>query len=551
MTKTMPFRLRALILPVLPLWVTAWLLGLLTVVSVIGLLMVSGWFVTMSALAGLIASGAHGFNYLAPSAWIRSFAIGRTLGRYGELMVSHYAVFELLKRLRLRFFYEFVALPMHARAELGSALAQHRLVKDIDALDEFVLKFVSPWLLGMVALVVFGVIAFFMVGLPALLLLMVPVLAWLGLWHSQKMATQESALIEQRKLRLLTELPALTQLLIWGRWQARIAQVMATDKKLSALMDKQGQVRRLTQLFVQWLLMFTLLALLWVGLGHLGEGWLNVAWLLALVLGVFGLAEVLMPMVSEQMAWGRAKVAKDKLNALLSTPSAVVDAPVPEAFDLLIDRLSVRQPKAVFGVQDFSWHVKSGVPLIISGASGAGKSTLLDALAGALTPVAGALMALTTDGRSLDWHKIDWQGQLGFLGQRIDIFDQSLRDNLKLGKPSATDEELYAVLALVGLEVWARAQPLGLNTPLGEYGMAISGGQARRIALARLLLTQKKVLLLDEPFAGLDDASRLALWEVLITRQKNAILIVVSHHDFKVDGRFEQAFIHAPSGVVA
>ena len=171
--------------------------------------------------------------------------------------------------------------------------------------------------------------------------------------------------------------------------------------------------------------------------------------------------------------------------------------------------------------------VNSGTPLIIKGPSGCGKSTLLQALAGELPLQSGEIQL-----NGKNWFEYDWQDQLGYLGQQLDIFDQSLAANLRLGKPEASDEELIAALDKVGLLGWLQAQPQGLDTALGEYGAAISGGQARRIALARLLLKPRRVLLLDEPFAGLDAPTRAQLWQNVREHQQQNLLIVVSHHQW-------------------
>lgn len=171
--------------------------------------------------------------------------------------------------------------------------------------------------------------------------------------------------------------------------------------------------------------------------------------------------------------------------------------------------------------------IKSGTPLIIRGPSGCGKSTLLQMLAGELSLLKGEV---TLNGAA--WHDYDWRDQLGYLGQHLDIFDQSLAANLHLGKADASDAELLAALNKVGLSQWLQAQPQGLATPLGEYGAAVSGGQARRIALARLLLKPRRVLLLDEPFAGLDAQTRAQVWQNVRTHQKDDLLIIVSHHEW-------------------
>lgn len=218
-----------------------------------------------------------------------------------------------------------------------------------------------------------------------------------------------------------------------------------------------------------------------------------------------------------------------------------------------------------FGFAPVSFVIKHGLPLVIGGVSGGGKSTLLDVLAGELHAKQGTMtiyditlqhhIGVNTLANSSDTNlpdnafigsTTDWQGELGYLGQRVDIFNQSLRDNLLLGEPSTSDAVLWQVLDDVALSAWAKSRQ-GLDTPLGEYGTAISGGQARRVALARLLLRPKKILLLDEPFAGLDDTNRQRLWAILKQRQQNGLLVVVSHHrDILEDNSIDTLWLGEP-----
>lgn len=154
------FRLRELLTTQTDKWPLSWLLGVITALSVIGLLMMSGWFISVAAVAGIVALGSHSFNYMVPGMIIRVFAMLRTAGRYGEMMISHHAVFGLLQQLRVRFFERFAHLPLNTLSNtLQSAHAMHRLTHDIDLLDEFPLRMVSPWLIAISAvLMVAGLI---------------------------------------------------------------------------------------------------------------------------------------------------------------------------------------------------------------------------------------------------------------------------------------------------------------------------------------------------------------------------------------------------------
>lgn len=255
--------------------------------------------------------------------------------------------------------------------------------------------------------------------------------------------------------------------------------------------------------------------------------------ILAVFLGMVGLSEFIQNLVTEPLALGRSQVAKQRLNDMLVQSTVKVQIPLAceKNLALKLDEVTVKAPNALIGASGLTAHIGSDRPCLVVGPSGAGKSTLLQTLAGEHALISGS-MQLITDGAAVDWQTVDFGNRLGFLGQTVDIFDQTLADNLRIAKPDASDDELYAVLERVNLSSWLQAQPKGLATALGEYGMAVSGGQARRIALARLLLSPKAVLLLDEPFAGLDALSRQKVWQNLVDAQRSGqigILMISTH----------------------
>lgn len=542
------FRLTQLFSTQLDKWLIAALLGMMTALSVIGLLMTSGWFISAAAMAGMVALGSHSFNYLVPAAIIRVMAMVRTAGRYGEMMVSHHAVFGLLQRLRVRFFNQFARLPLaNLSSTLQSTHAMHRLTHDIEVLNELPLRVVSPWLVATTASFLVATLLYQHEVNPVLIAtfliagLMLPAMLT---WRSIKHARVHQALAESRRVSLLNPLSALTHLLIWQRWQSELTAFNSLDTQHTHQQKRIQRAQSLVMLIMQWLMAAVLVGLL-VGFYHTPLV-ISVPMLLALFLGIMGMTDLLAPLVTHSLAFGNSLAAQHQLNELLNpslqpshhlTPDLAHNltylAPLPidvarldAPLTLTINQLAAKMPQAIVGFKAISLTATQGIPVLITGRSGAGKSTLLQVLAHELAPQQGSIEL-----NGMDWLALhDTPALTGYLGQQIDIFDQTLATNLRLGNADASNEQLWQVLGKVGLKDWARSQPLQLQTPLGEYGQAISGGQARRIALARLLLTPKKILLLDEPFAGLDKKSREALWQMLVQHQQQGILIIVTHH---------------------
>ncbi len=512
------------------MWTIAWLLGAMTLLATVALLAVSGWFISAAAAAGVAAlATAFTFDYFRPGAIIRALAIARTAGRYGERLASHNAVLALLRDLRVRFF---ARLAVSGRADMVSAQTMHRLTSDIDLLDQWPLRFLMPWLWALLLQVAF--VLWLLLAAPALLPYVLPplllagvVLPALAAWQGMALARQDTQAAEARRNLLLQPLSLLTSLLLWQRWADCERQFLDAD---SAYGKVQLRQQRLASAFVwaqQWALAAMLGLLLWQAWLLLPSGVLSVPMLLAMVLAIFGLNEVLTPLAAQFMALGFSSAARDRLNALGggAVEARKTAASWPEGdLKLTAENLGAKRAGALNGAQNVSFTLTSGEALLITGRSGAGKSTLLDALAGELLPEQGYLKL---NGQNF----VDFlpSENIGYLAQQVDIFDLTLAENLRLGKVDAGDDELWQVLEKTALADWAHAQPQGLQTRLGEYGTAVSGGQARRIALARLLLKPRALLILDEPFAGLDEANRSRLADMLIAEQKNGLLILVSH----------------------
>lgn len=539
-----PIRLRRLLRSRQASWNLALLLGALTLFSAIALLATSGWFITASAIAGLALASSFSFDYFRPAALIRLFAIVRTAGRYGERLASHHATLSLLKDLRSQVFRALTLRTTPINQEsTGSAATMHRLVADIDRLDRFPLQFLAPWIWASVIVLAYLSFAYWLLPQLAYASAIGLCMAWLlvpclGFWRGRKLALTDVQAAELRREHFLESLSLLTSLTLWQSWPQQQRDTLSSDEHYQAQELQQQQLISVLSLLQQLALAVSLGALLWVGVPAVSASLISVPWLLAAALALLGIHEALVPLAGSFIGLGQSQAARDRINQLMqldtlhsASAQQSTDKPYPSTpLQLQTQNLSARIPGALNGPENINIDLSSGDILLITGASGIGKTTLLKVLANTLENTSGNY--LINQRPAAQW-QLDQC--IGYLPQQLDIFDSSLASNLRLADPHATDEQLWQVLADVALADWAKQQS-GLETALGEYGAQISGGQARRIALARLLLAKRPILLLDEPFAGLDSASSYQVLAALQRRQAQGLLIIVSHHVLDIPG---------------
>lgn len=516
-------------------WIVAAILGLVTLFSSIALLATSGWFITAAGLAGVLAIE---INYFAPSTLIRSFAILRTTGRYFGDIVSHNAALHLLKELRVQIF-DILARPGSnlLNYHFNSAVAMHRLVLDIDRLDLFPLRFVLPWIFSMVVTLVYYLWLYLLsplflcyVGVPILLAwLVIPAI---GLARGFILAEEEIRLSEKSKEQLVQTLGMLTPLLLWKTWFIKKSEWLKSNRQRITKNRQQQVLVSSIELFQSVALAVALLGGLYWGTQLNMHGLLSLPMMLAVVLSIMGMAECLLPLSASFLSLGVSNFAKKRINELIQPiDENKVNLPRPQEIkSLQLYRVSGRLPGALNGPNDVSFKLSIGDTLCLRGPSGVGKSTLLDIIAGKIMPQTGEIWL--NNQNIFNW---DMRNDIAYLRQDIDIFNLSLKENLLIGKSNASNEELWQVLQTVDLDRWAKNRQ-GLETLLGEHGKEISGGQARRIALARLLLADRTLILLDEPFAGLDENSIERLYHELTHYAKNKIMLIVSHHDLALYG---------------
>jgi ATP-binding cassette, subfamily C, bacterial CydC len=512
------------------IWLLAILLGQIAALAGIGLLALSGWFLTAAGLTGLISlSTAYTFNYFTPAGIIRLLAIIRTAGRYGERLVSHNAVLGLLADLRGSMFARLAQIESQKPASIKQ---MHRLVSDINLLNAWPLNVVLPALWAIIALILITLWSFYAGGLILAMIVFLPLLfagviiPMLGNKYGCHLAILQAQQYEQRREALLQPLEALTALLQWQQWPRFANRFHVQDQYYVSSQIQQQKIAGRVMLLQHLFLALAATLVLWHGSQLMLLNQLTAAMLLAILLMIFGFAELVLLLGSNMISYGLCHAACLRLNELIETHAkpALIQVALPMQIHIQAKNLCARWPEALNGAEDINFELNNGDILFISGPSGIGKSTLLSVLANELSPSSGYLKC-----NNQPYSKWQWQGQVAYLSQQLDIFDLTLAENLRLGKADASDDELWAVLDQVQLSQWARAQPQKLNTLLGEYGSGISGGQARRVALARFLLRPYALMILDEPFAGIDEPTCAHIAQMLENQQQQGILIVASH----------------------
>ncbi|MFF3084954.1 thiol reductant ABC exporter subunit CydD [Streptomyces nojiriensis] len=508
------------------------LLGALAVGCSVGLMAVSGWLISR-------ASEQPPVLYLMVAVTAtRAFGLGRAVFRYAERLVSHDAVLRMLADLRVSVYRRLeriapAGLREHRRGDLLA-----RLVADTDTLQDYWLRWLLP--VGTAVLVGTGSVAF-----TAWLLPEAGAVLAVGLLAAGVAVPLVSGACARRAERKLA--PAR------GELATRVADLLTGTAELTvagALEDRKGRTRESDALLTRIAARGSAAAGLGGGLSALVCG-LTVVAAAAVAAnavhdgrlsGVAMAVAVLTPLAAFEAVNGlplavqyrqRVRRSAERVYEVIDAPAPVAEPEQPAAapaspFPLRLTGLTARHPgQERAALRDVDLTLEAGRRIAVVGPSGSGKTTLAQVLLRFLDPAEGAYSLGGSDARTLDGD--DVRALVGLCAQDAHIFDSSVRENLRLARTGASEEQLRQALAEARLLEWADGLPDGLDTLVGEHGERISGGQRQRLALARALLADFPVLVLDEPAEHLDLATADALTADLLAATEGRTTVLITH----------------------
>lgn len=516
--------------------------------SSIGLLTTSGWFLAATAIAGLGTL----FNFFYPSASVRGLAIGRTLFRYFEKLVTHDATFRILAKLRVQVFEKIIPLSPGVLNRYRNSDLLNRLVSDVDTLDSLYLRLIAPFITAIFVILAMCIGLSFVnaplaLGLGLSLLLLIFVIPTVFYQLGKKFGDK---LVHSRALyrtQFLEFIQAQAELLLFNAEDKLKDNMAKTEANWQADQQKEANLSGFSTALSLFLNGLIIAAMLWFSSqAEFGNDEYRMAFIALFTFAALASFEILMPLGSAFLHIGQVIASAERVTDIIEQQPLVTfngKAEFDQNATTLIEAKDLsftypeRQNRAL---ENLNLTIQKGKKVAILGKTGSGKSTLLQLLVRNYDANQGQLFLA---GKPIaDYAEDTLRSQFCFLTQRVHVFSDTLRQNLQFASAvKISDEKMIEVLNQVGLGKLLE-QEQGLDIWLGDGGRPLSGGEQRRLGLARILLNDTPILLLDEPTEGLDRETERQILRLILAHAENKTLIMVTHRLTAIE-QFDELFV--------
>jgi ATP-binding cassette, subfamily C, bacterial CydC len=524
-------RLLGFLKPHLPHVALAVLLGVATVASNVGLLATAAYVISAAVLVPFLGA------LVIPIYLVRLFGVSRAGARYAERMASHNLTFRLLANLRTWFYARIEPLAPARLLRYRSGDLLSRIVKDVDELENIYLRVVSPVVVAamistlafllfyvfdpLLALFAFGSLVATGVGVPLLVR-----------WLARGLGRRHLELRAELNARIVDSIQGAQDLLAFGREDDQQRDIAAVNRKLGRVQGRMAFITGLQDALSDLMMNLTMLAILVLAIPQVTGGEIRGVYLAFLALVILGSFEAVQPLGTAFQFLGRSVGAGERLFEVVDAEPVVTDPaqPLPPPVDctLELDRVGFcYEPVGPPVLEDVTFVLEPGKRVAVVGPSGAGKSTLVSLILRFWDPSSGGIRLGAHDIRK--YAQDDLRSLIGVVAQDTHVFNDTLRGNLLLARPEATDDELQRAVARAQLSELVERLPGGLDSPLGEQGLKLSGGERQRLSIARTLLKDAPLLVLDEPTANLDPLTERELLDAVYEVMRDRVTLVITH----------------------
>jgi thiol reductant ABC exporter CydC subunit len=533
--------------------------GTLAAVCSVGLMATSAWLISRSAQHPPV------LYLMVPVAAVQAFGIGRGAFRYAERLAGHDAALRVLARLRVSAYGRLERLAPAGVAEFRSGDLISRLVSDVDSLTDRWLRVRLPY----AAAAVTGTAA---VALSAALLPAAGLALAVSIVAAAVAAPLLAGTISCRAERALAprrgEFAAATvdllagagELSVFSTSRSALHAVMQANQRVARVQARSATARGAGAAASTLAAGTALWACLVLGVAGVSSGAMAGVALAVLALLPLAVHDVVKDLAPAAQEIPRLRSAAARVSDVMGKPDPVrePDSPAPlpaPPYDIIVSGLTARwEPNGPDVLRGADLELPAGHRVAVTGPSGSGKTTLAMVLLRFLDPAAGTVTLGGTDITALGSDQV--RSVIGLCAQDAHIFDSTLRENLRLARPDASDADLAGALRRARLDDWVASLPTGLDTEVGEHGARLSGGQRQRLALARVLLADFPVVILDEPAEYLDEQTADTLTRDILTATVGHTVLLITHRQVAdgdvdrilclSDGRLEPAHRRGP-----
>ena len=508
------------------------LIGAGTIGSSVALMGTSAWLISTAAIAPSVA------DLGVAVVGTRFFGIARGLFRYGERLVSHDVTFRLLSRLRIWFYEKLEPLAPARLMEYRAGDLLSRIVGDVETLENFYVRVVSPPLTAV--LIALGVsfflgsfgyqLALAFLGFFLSLGLILPILAQV---ISRRPAVDTITLRADLHTRLVDGIQGMADLLAYGRGSQRLAEVSANGVDYGNAQRRMARVTGLHSGLTTLLIHLGMWTVLVLAIPLVNAGTIAGQMLASLSLLTLASFEAVMPLPLAAQMWNSAREAARRLFEVVDTKPVISDqlpassTPITN-YELRISDLSFSYPnQSTPALQHVTFNVPPGRSIAIVGPSGAGKSTLANLLLRFWDYNSGDIRLGGGSLKSYDQDLV--REQIGLVSQNTYFFNTSVYQNLRFARRKVTQEEVESAARDAQIHDFIMGLPKGYETLIGEQGLRLSGGERQRLAIARAIIKDAPILILDEPTANLDPLTEKQVLETLFDLMKRKTSLLITH----------------------